>query len=65
MSRNIYCGGCSKHVGTLSEGSLVMRDITYLCPTCETMRKASDLALKTKGSLKYDTSEMFGGLFRK
>lgn len=46
--KKIYCGNCYVFVGIIVEGSKLMKGIVHLCPKCETMRKASDLASKTR-----------------
>jgi len=46
--KTIYCAGCRIKVGMLVEGSKTMIGMVSLCPACEGMRKASDLAAKTE-----------------
>ena len=44
----IHCKPCGKHVGNIKEGSMLHKDIVFLCRDCEIKRIASDLASKTK-----------------
>ena len=40
--REIYCTGCNKYLGLIRD-ALLHPKIKYICPTCETKRKASDM----------------------
>lgn len=43
----IYCAGCNKYLGEIRDATL-RKNIVHLCSNCETKRKASDLAERTR-----------------
>jgi len=64
--RVLYCQGCSIKVAVIVEGSKIKKGMVVLCSACESMRKASDLANKTKGSdySDFDYKDMFKDIFK-
>lgn len=62
--RVLYCQGCSIKVAIICEGSQIKKGMVVLCSCCETQRKASDLASKTKGYKDFDYNDMFGDIFK-
>ena len=58
----LYCASCHIKVAIISEGSKLKSGMVALCSVCETKRKASDLANKTKKP-EYDFNDMLGEMF--
>lgn len=58
--KTLYCAGCSVKVAEIQSGSKLKKGMTALCRSCETKRKASDLACL--GKKKNDLGDMFRGM---
>lgn len=60
MEREIRCIGCNKYLGVIRDAKL-LKGIVYLCPACETKRKASDMAKRYAPKIDNPFAQMFGG----
>jgi hypothetical protein len=61
----INCAGCHIKVAEVLEGSRIRKGAVMLCADCETKRKASDLAARSRKNTGQDVNDLFKNIFDK